>query len=300
MKDENLEHYIKQSRLRSLRRKRRVQRGDFEKKLIGLHREQLALQRQIFDLGFEPLDPPVQRDWKRSFVLRADVARNKDAPFFQRILDKINTTEYSWRKDFKRKKRRKGKKIYEIRLQALKILWPNTFAKSEFTEQEKKFFELRLIHGPHLSRLEYAYIFTEPWRFTLRVQPNIITKTPRKDFDLERRKREIDDYLTRKNLYGRMDRLVHGRHHYRLRKVYNVIEKYVDRFKNKPLHEILNEEHDPDQSLVLTKTPDSPGFFNCHNGRKALSPHCVTHPIRRLLVMLQSFYFSRDASTWLA
>ncbi len=88
-----------------------MQRKQFERKLIQLFFEQRNLSEQISNLGYEKLDPPVQRGWKRFFVLRKDIARSDDALFFQKLLDKINTIEYSSRKDFKVKRRRLEKKI---------------------------------------------------------------------------------------------------------------------------------------------------------------------------------------------
>lgn len=89
--DISLDHF----RLKSLRRKVRLKHLEFDKKLIKLYHEERAISRQIWNLGYEELKPPVQRGWKRYFVLREDTIRSKDAKFFQSILDKINTVQYS-------------------------------------------------------------------------------------------------------------------------------------------------------------------------------------------------------------
>ena len=106
-------------RLQSARRKKRMQHEDFEKHLLALHKEQQQLYKQQQALGWIDLKPPVMRGWKRYFVLRDDVARSKHAGFFEGILEKINKTEFSSRKDFKVKKRKAGKKIYVVRDQQL-------------------------------------------------------------------------------------------------------------------------------------------------------------------------------------
>ena len=62
-------------RLRTARQKKRMQYEDFDKQLIQLHEEESALRSQKRNLGWEPLIPPVQKGWKRFFVLRDDVAR---------------------------------------------------------------------------------------------------------------------------------------------------------------------------------------------------------------------------------
>jgi len=56
------------------------------------------------------LEEPYQRGWKRSFILREDVARCHAAEFYAILLAKINTETYSTNKGFTHKKRRRGKK----------------------------------------------------------------------------------------------------------------------------------------------------------------------------------------------
>lgn len=73
------------------------------------------------------------------FVLRW---QGKEAKFFQGILDRINTTEYSSRRDFKKKRRRFGGKVYEVRSQELERLWTGSFKAKKFTEQEASYFDL--------------------------------------------------------------------------------------------------------------------------------------------------------------
>lgn len=75
-------------RLRTARHKKRMQYEDFDKQLIQLHQEENGLYEQRRNLGWEPLLPAVQKGWKRFFVLRDDVARSKQAEFFENILKK--------------------------------------------------------------------------------------------------------------------------------------------------------------------------------------------------------------------
>ncbi|MGV3588803.1 MAG: hypothetical protein ACO1OF_17490 [Adhaeribacter sp.] len=82
-------------RFRSAREKKRLVKLDFEKQLRQLARERCHLLEQKRSLGYEPLKPPVQKGFKRFFVLRDDVAWSPRAAFFQEILDKINTVQYS-------------------------------------------------------------------------------------------------------------------------------------------------------------------------------------------------------------
>lgn len=93
-------------RLRTARQRKRMARKGFEKKLRALDREETELWQKEKNLGWIDLNPHVQRGWVRHFVLRGDVARSKQAEFFQGILNKINTSHWSNRKDFRINRRR--------------------------------------------------------------------------------------------------------------------------------------------------------------------------------------------------
>ena len=188
-----------------------MHRKQFEKKLIQLFFEHRNLSKQISNLGYEKLDPPVQRGWKRFFVLRKDVSQSDDALFFQKLLDKINTIQYSSKKEFKVKHRKFGKKIYEEREQNLQRLFPDSYAKKEFTDREKKYFYPTLEHDLYWKRLIWVYRFLEPWRFELKIEPNIIYRTKIKDFNLIKRLDEIYQYLEWNDLYPKQCRLMNGK-----------------------------------------------------------------------------------------
>jgi hypothetical protein len=87
-------------RLRTVRQKKRMQYEDFDKQLIALEKETKPIIYKRYKPEYEPLLPPVQKGWKRFFVLRDDVARSNDAQFFENILKKINTKTIYWKKDF--------------------------------------------------------------------------------------------------------------------------------------------------------------------------------------------------------
>ena len=101
---------IHSHRLRTARQKKWAAKEAQKKLLLGLHKERMELQHQQQNLGYVALIPPIVKGWKRYFVLRDDVARSKDAAFYQNILDKINKVEYCSRKDFRRKVRYVRKK----------------------------------------------------------------------------------------------------------------------------------------------------------------------------------------------
>jgi hypothetical protein len=209
---ENLEFddYGNLSRIRSIRRRVRAQRKDVDKMLIRMDKEETKIHKQISDLGWTELHPPIQRGFIRTFVLRDDVKRTKQAQLYQKILDKINVTQWSYRKDFKKKRKKYGTKIYVVREQNLRDVQENEFFDKEFTELERSFFYETLTHLKFSKKAVKVYRFAETWRFVLRIQPNMITKVRSKDFDLERKRDEIDAFFNSNNRRYRLSKLLHG------------------------------------------------------------------------------------------
>jgi len=62
-------------RIKSARRKKRLVKLDFDKRLIRLSKTREELQEQKRNLPIVPLEHPYQRGWKRFFVLRDDMKR---------------------------------------------------------------------------------------------------------------------------------------------------------------------------------------------------------------------------------
>lgn len=224
-------------RLRTKRSKIRAQYEDFHKELLQIHKEERELYRQKQNLGWEPLVPPVQKGWKRVFVLRQDVARSKYADFYSGLLAKINTVQRSHRKDFMKKKRAFGRKKYVIREQYLLKPDEYQFQKSGFTEAEKVQFHEEWSYEKFRGRFVKRYVFNEPWRFVLKVQPNIIDRIRKRDPVLEARLKDIDDYLERNNYRLIVLKLLEGDNY----RNWNAGEKLKEKnpLKNKPIQKVL-------------------------------------------------------------
>ncbi|MGV3588802.1 MAG: hypothetical protein ACO1OF_17485 [Adhaeribacter sp.] len=84
-----------------------------------------------------------------------------------------------------------------------------------------------------------VYRFVEPWRFRLKIAPNLITQVPRKDFVLEKRLNEIDYYLERNFLEMKLQKLKYGYARYRYSDIQERIE-YRNPLKNQALAQILD------------------------------------------------------------
>lgn len=243
----NLSYREDYGRFKTVRRKKRLLKKDRDKQLIQIYKRITELNNKLLALPFVPLEVPYQRGWIGTFVLRQDVAISKEAEFFQNLLEKINTEQYSHKKLFQLKRRKRGKKIYENRPQYLQMFdhsdWRrNNFriGKKEFqlTAKERKYFSIKEIPDWR-GNLVSVYYFNEQWRFVLKVKPNIITHVQMHDCELESQLEELNNYLIKNNLRNRMWRLVSGRKQH-----WNFGKIVEDELANKSLHKILNEYYE--------------------------------------------------------
>lgn len=215
------------SRLRSLRSRKRIIRKDVEKHIRKKNKRSKELWKIRRNIPFLLLEKPCQKGFVRSFVLRDDVKRSKDGDFFEGILNKINTKMYSETRKFLKKKRKFGRRIYVEREQKLSRLstyqWNNP--KLGLTARERQYFLKKEEYNPFRKRYDVYYEFIEPWRFVLRVKPNIITHYKPLDSDLEKEIDELDDYLSQHKVRG----IIH-------KKMYGKPNPWKNRYKRDPLN----------------------------------------------------------------
>lgn len=243
MDTNNLSYFIDCSRIKSARRKVRLKKEDKEKQLIGLDKKHNELRRQKSDLPLIPLDIPYQKGWKRFFDLRNDVARSDNADFFIELLSKINTIQYSNKKSFTKRKKKKRKKIEVATIQELESYcewqWKDS-KKCKLTEKERTFFTATNRWSNANKRFYTVFVFSEPWRYVLKIKPHYITHYKMKDNVLEQQIAELENHIEHHHLQHKIDKLTRGRkNNYRC---WNRNElKYLDPNKNKALHTILYE-----------------------------------------------------------
>lgn len=239
MDNDDLLSFIACSRLKSTRRRKRLQKKHAEKQLLKLDRKQTELYRQRRDLPMVPLDEPYQKGWKRSFVLRDDVARSKHAAFYEELLPKINTVQYAIDKIFLNRKRRKGRKQKELRTQQLRRIssWEWTRPDSKFTDQERLHFHPEEVKSKYKGTSDYEYVFNEPWRYTLRIKPHFITHVKLLDSALQQAIDQLDHHIERNHLQCKITKLTRGN-------LYHYWKRYPDSreanpIKHKPLHQLV-------------------------------------------------------------
>ena len=256
--EDNLRH-----RLRSERSRRRAVKKASDKQLLRLHQEEDAIYKRMTNLEWVPLTPPIQQGFVRLFVVRSDVRRTKQGPFYEKLLGKINTRQWSHRKDFKEKRRRFGKKVYVERAQRLVDVDERKFRSNHFSEAERMCFSEVLVYKQHCRIPVKVYRFIEDWRFVLRVQPNMITRVRIKDVDLEAKAADIDRFFSFDCRRERIIKLLYGYDRWRWKST--PLERIHDPFKNRSFNEVLAEFQEDIywNKTLMMKPSDDPGvsFF---------------------------------------
>ena len=228
------------SRLRNLRSRKRIAREDHEKYLRECCNRHAELEKQRRNLPLVPLEKPYQKGYVRFFVVREDVKRSKLGDFFENLLAKINTYQYADNRKFQKKKKRRGKRVYIARKQELYVFnqweWQRALERGKFTEKERAYFARIECFNRQKDCFETYYEFTEPWRFELRVKPNMITHYRPLDVAIERELAELDKIISDYKNWGIIYSKIYGGSYSwnQYQKRYTPKEKY----KHTPLKEI--------------------------------------------------------------
>jgi len=156
------------------------------------------------------------------------------------LLKKINTVEYNPDKTFKRKKRRQRRYGYEVKQQSLKefdaYYWDRN--RMALTEAEQACFTRVEVYNVKTRNVSLKYVFTEPWRYVLKIAPHMVTHIKPLDLDIERELSYINDYIDNRMLTPRIDLLTRGRG-YRYKNWFDERAKYINKLKNVPRYSQL-------------------------------------------------------------
>lgn len=222
-------------RIKSARRKKRLVKTDRDKQLIRLDKRHTQLWDQRNKLPLIELEQPYQRGWKRFFVLRDDIERGPKAGFYEDLLKKINTLEYCNDRSFKRRKRRKHRYVYVQKAQALREFYQRDWdsGKLKLTDDERACFTRTEVYDVKHRTSSVKYVFTEPWRYVLKIEPYIVTHRKQVDCEIETELAWIDNHIDNHHLWARINRLTrrkestwYKRNHERA--------KYINTIKNIP------------------------------------------------------------------
>jgi len=138
----------------------------FEKKLRAVARELKELDKRIHQPKSVKLDKPIQKGWKRYYMLTDEAKARPDRELLEEILQRIGPILYHWRPDFRRGKRARVVEI-EQKLRNLRSWWVNN---RYVYKTWSPYFET--IHGYHQRTY---HRFKDPHLFRLKTVRNWLT-----------------------------------------------------------------------------------------------------------------------------
>lgn len=209
MENDNLLSY----RLRSLRSRKRTIKKDVEKQIRKKYKRSKEVWYIKRNIPLIPLEEPYQLGFVRFFVVRDDVMKSSDGEFFEGLLKKINTYMYSGSRQFLKKKRKFGRRIYVERAQKLNRISSYSWSSPKFglSPRERQYFLKKEEYCPFRKCYDTYYEFTEPWRFTLRIRPHMITHYKPINAELEKEQAELDMYLGQHSTVGIIQKKIRGK-----------------------------------------------------------------------------------------
>lgn len=178
-------------------------RGEKQKndarQLRALYEKYQELNRIIWSQPKVTLPRPIQIGFKKSLVLREDIARRDDARVFHTILNKLNCTIYSKNQEFK-VYTRKNNKLFATDREHV----PRTLSRYEFEKWNpppaiaKHFVHSKVTHvTKYGSYVTEHYSFITPWMFRPGpIEPHFKTEAtvfhPEAESELGEIKRKMD------------------------------------------------------------------------------------------------------------
>lgn len=245
-------------RLKSARRKKRLQREDRDKQLLRMEKEYERLRKLKKELPYVPLEKPYQKGWKRLWVLKPEVAKSEKARFYQEILDKLTEVQYHYDRSFKKPKR-KGNwhRYYFDRLPELRTIsiykWQAHWYK--LTDEQMECFEKVKRWNEAYSCWEDRFEFAETDLLVIAIQPHMIEKRKLHDEELEQKLAFVEDKLYERPHVHRLWKIEGGKYKNWYSKAFPEKLKYKNPLKNRPLSAILDEHSYLDDLMPVVKDP---------------------------------------------
>ena len=182
------------------RNKRRIIIEHRIKEVLSLEKELQVISNAESELGYIVLDKPIRDGWFRTFKLRSDILKQKQASVYQEVLDAIVVDIWGREKKYADKNWKKHFKRSDVYYQRPGIRY---LSEKEFMKLTKK----ARSHFIHMNIKTYSryqkvylcdlpkYYFQDAYRRAYITRRNITSP------ELESRRQEIYEILNRNELY---------------------------------------------------------------------------------------------------
>jgi hypothetical protein len=161
-----------------------------DRQVIAAVREHDALCRRRYTII--KLDEPIQRGWRRFYVLSERAAARRDHPILEAILAIIGPVVVHHDRDFRRRRGRR-KKLVEIE-QPLRPIPVHEWQRKNYPDEWYRYFRYELVLEWNRHWQPY-WIFTQPSLYELKVERNWLWYFREVDPVIETRLSELDRWL---------------------------------------------------------------------------------------------------------
>lgn len=187
-------------------------RSVVDRQVIAVVREYEALSKKRFTII--KLNQPIQRGWRRSYVLSEQAGTRPDREMLEAILAVIGTAVVHHRRDFLRRPGRR-RKFVEIK-QPLDSIPIHEWERKHYPTKWFPYFRRELVLEMN-RHWQLRWVFTRPELFELKVERNWLWYFREVDPAIETRLSELDRWLESHDGWPRYGWLTGRRQRYRWR-----------------------------------------------------------------------------------
>jgi hypothetical protein len=196
-----------------------------DKKLLKLGKELRELWwRQYISV---PLEEPIQRGWRRIHVLTAKSERRADKDVLLALLKVMGTVQFHNTPEFRIKRGRGRRRRFMEREQPLRELTVGEWDRRDLPETWESYFRLEKRYS--FCAWRDTLVFTNPYAFELKIEPNWVTELYTSDPAVEERIAEIEGWLRNRNAKYRLEWLCGYSNHWHEPRRKDLIAKIAKR-----------------------------------------------------------------------
>ena len=215
-----------------------------------IKKELNELRKAKSDLGEIPLEKPIRHGWYRHLVLRADVARRKDAIIYQEILDRCGSIV--WGSD----KNRADKNWEHYHEYGSCYQWEgfSSLEQQEFKKLSSKaqchFVEYESYWSPWLGSVKRYFCLVPSYCFEIGYSKAFITHRKVMSSELNQRIDELENRLLGNDLYAYSED--------RVSTYFKLEKRYINKKGRKHVKQVLKNYNEEQLDRIMGRA-----FWNC-------------------------------------
>jgi len=244
----------------------------FDRKVIAAVREFDTLSRRRYTTI--KVEQPIQRGWRRSYVLSARAATRRDRSILEAILGAIGTVVVHHSRDFRRRHGRR-RKLVEIE-QPLRPIPVSEWERKGYPPEWFAYFRWELLLQRNHHWQPYS-VFRQPEIYELTIHRNWLWYFQETDPAIETRLSELDRWLRDREGWQRYSWLKGKRFRYRWPEEYTEPERSLRREHDRQIRHAMEDFPEVDATALRKRRRISP--------RRTHSTHSAD--TRRTVLLLQ-------------